>query len=188
MATGESLITTSSPRENLIQELRDHAYRRAFVQAHVGDSIAFQLKAMRLAQCMEQRDVAALLGNPKLQPMISRYENPDYGKYSVNTLLELADAFDVALIVHFAPFSELVDWDENPSSDRLCPPSFDRDEGLWGEGATSTSMLVLDTETSLSGHDLEADGGPVSTMGLAASETQESINVASEATVMEEAA
>jgi len=46
----------------------------------------------------------------------------------------------------------------------------------------------LDTETSLSGHDLEAEGGPVSSMDLAASETQESINVASEATVMEEAA
>ncbi|PYX70434.1 MAG: hypothetical protein DMG72_18780 [Acidobacteria bacterium] len=185
MATGQSLITTSSPRKNLVQELRDPFYRRAFIKAHAGDSIAFQLKAMRLARKMEQRDVAALLGNPKLQPMISRYENPDYGKYSVSTLLELADAFDVALIVHFAPFSELVDWDMTRSSETLNPVSFDEDEGLWGEGLTSTTAMLLDSENSQSGQELEPDDG-LETLGLATSGTQEEL--VSVGTTMQEAA
>jgi len=172
---------TSSPRERLIEELRDHAYRRAFVAAHAGDSIAFQLKGMRLERDMEQRDVAALLGNPKLQPMISRYENPDYGKYSVKTLLELADAFDVALIVHFAPFSELVDWDVTPSSERLNPSSFDQDEGLWGEGSTSTTTTLLDAENISGRQELGTDDDALETLGLATSGTQEElINVGRE--------
>jgi transcriptional regulator with XRE-family HTH domain len=173
MATGTSLSMTSSPREKLIEELRDHAYRRAFVEAHAGDSIAFQLKTMRLERGMEQRDVATLLGNPKLQPMISRYENPDYGKYSVKTLLELADAFDVALMVHFAPFSELVDWDLSASSEKLNPISFDGDEGLWGEGATSTASMMYKLDSS---HTEELESEPeVERVEVAADQTQEEV-------------
>lgn len=127
MASGELLDLRSAKKRELIAELRDKDYREGFVEAHVGDSIAFQLKAMRMSKGMDQRDVAGLLGNPKLQPMVSRYENPDYGKYSVSTLLELAKAFDVALVVRFAPFSELLDWDLDVSAGKLCPKSFVED-------------------------------------------------------------
>jgi transcriptional regulator with XRE-family HTH domain len=44
------------------------------------------------------------------QNSISRLENPFYGKHTITTLKRLARAFDVALVVRFAPFSELVDW------------------------------------------------------------------------------
>jgi transcriptional regulator with XRE-family HTH domain len=142
MVNGKS-SRTHSRRQRLINELRDKSYRDAFVEAHAGDSIAFQLKAMRLARDMGQRDVAGLLGNPDLQPMISRYENPDYGKYSVNTLLALARTFDVALVVHFAPFSELVDWDLSHETRKLVPSPFDKDDGLWGHiGGAFSSLLT----------------------------------------------
>ena len=83
--------------------------------------------------------MAAKLGNAKLQPMISRYENPDYGKYSVTTLLELARVFDVALVVRFAKFSELVRWDLHKTSATLQPASFASDVELLGMG-TETWM------------------------------------------------
>jgi hypothetical protein len=44
------------------------------------------------------------------QNAISRLERPDYGKATLTTLRRLAAAMDVALIVRFVPFSELVDW------------------------------------------------------------------------------
>jgi transcriptional regulator with XRE-family HTH domain len=175
MATGTSLSIPSSPRKNLIEELRDPEYRRAFVAAHAGDSIAFQLKAMRLARDLEQRDIATKLGNPALQPMISRYENPDYGKYSINTLLELAHAFDVALIVHFAPFSELVDWDFRPVAERMTPAPFDEDEGLWGEGNTATTEMILTPEFSPQGQLLEPYDGSSNSVELDAIQTKQAI-------------
>ncbi|GEM_PF-1632789 len=124
-----------SRKEQLLLDLRDSEYRRGFVEGHAKDTIAFQLRKLRKAKGWEQRDVAKGLGNPKLQPMISRYENPDYGRYSINTLLELASVFDVALVVRLAPFSELVEWDWSCDAGTLCPPSFDKDEGLIRIGA-----------------------------------------------------
>jgi len=41
----------------------------------------------------------------KAQPWISQIENPDYGKWSVATLLDCADAFDSDLEIKFRPFS-----------------------------------------------------------------------------------
>jgi transcriptional regulator with XRE-family HTH domain len=117
-------------RAKLLCELNDQEYRRGFVEGHATDTIAFQLRALRKARDLDQREVGERLGNPKLQPMISRYENPDYGRYSIKTLLELAAAFDVALIVRFAPYSELVEWDFASSPAQLAPPAFADDKRL----------------------------------------------------------
>ena len=89
---GKSL-STENKLTGLLSELQDRGYREAYVEAHAKDTIAFQLRQMRLAENWEQKDVAAKLGNPKLQPMISRYENPDYGKYSVTTLRIFSTVF-----------------------------------------------------------------------------------------------
>lgn len=132
MSTAETLPNVAD-RERLISQLKDANYRKAFVEAHAKDSIAFQLRMMRKAQGWDQGQLAGhALGDPKLQSMISRYENPDYGKYSLNTLLELAAAFDVALVVHFAPFSELLDWDAVPVEQKIIPKPFQKElsEGL----------------------------------------------------------
>lgn len=86
---------------------------------------------MREAEGWSQKKLAEkAFGDSKLQSMVSRLEDPDYGKYSVSTLLTLADAFDVGLVVRFAPFSELVDWDINKSGPTLDPPPFAKDEAL----------------------------------------------------------
>lgn len=108
---------------------KSREYRKAFVAAHVRNGIAFQLRAMRDARRWDQKEVARRLGNTRLQPVISRYENPDYGKFSVSTLLELAAAFDVALIVRFAPFREVIRWESGLSETSLNVPSFDEESG-----------------------------------------------------------
>jgi len=122
--------SNTNPKIDLLRELGDQEYRRGFVEGHAKDTIAFQIRQLRKAEGWEQRDLARELGNPKLQPMISRYENPDYGRYSITTLLELAAAFDVALVVRFAPFSELVEWDFNSTVQTLAPAKFSKDKRL----------------------------------------------------------
>ena len=144
---GKSL-STENKLTGLLSELQDRGYREAYVEAHAKDTIAFQLRQMRLAENWEQKDVAAKLGNPKLQPMISRYENPDYGKYSVTTLLELAKVFDVALVVRFAKFSELLRWDLHKDSETLQPATFGRDVELANMG-TETWMWRYEARTQI---------------------------------------
>jgi len=127
MSTPE-ILPNANPRENLVMELMKEEYRKAFVEAHAKDSIAFQVRMMRKARQWDQKELAErAFGDPKLQSMVSRYENPDYGSYSLNTLLQLASAFDVALVVHFAPFSELAEWDETPPEKKLVPKAFDEE-------------------------------------------------------------
>jgi transcriptional regulator with XRE-family HTH domain len=122
--------STTNPKLTLLEELGNREYRQGFVEAHAQDTVAFQIRQLRKANGWEQRDLADKLGNPKLQPMISRYENPDYGRYSITTLLELAKVFDVALVVRFAPHSELVEWDWKCNASTLAPPSYPKDTRL----------------------------------------------------------
>ena len=131
-----------NPEQKLVAELADPEYRHAFVEGHAKDTIAFQLKQLRKAKEWDQRDVARELGNEKLQPMISRYENPDYGRYSISTLLELAKVFDVALVVRFAPFSELVEWDLTSTPATLLPTSYTDDRQRIREIAARISRLL----------------------------------------------
>lgn len=114
----------------LLEEIKEPEYRRGLVEGHAKDTIAFQIRQLRKVREWEQRDLAKKLGNAKLQPMISRYENPDYGRYSISTLLDLAAAFDVALVIRFAPYSELIEWDLSSTRSTLCPPSYDEDRQL----------------------------------------------------------
>jgi transcriptional regulator with XRE-family HTH domain len=131
MANGTELSSNTSKRKNLVNELKDPIYRRAFIEAHAKDTIAFQLRQMRETRGWTQGELAVkAFDDPKLQSMVSRLENPDYGKYSVTTLLNLANVFDVGLVVRFAPFSEVVDWDLNKSGPTLDPPPFAQDIGL----------------------------------------------------------
>jgi transcriptional regulator with XRE-family HTH domain len=108
--------------------LKEFAYRHSWVEAYIKNGIAFQIRTMRKAKGWDQKELAEnALGKSELQSMISRYENPDYGKYSLRTLLDLAKTFDVGLIVRFAPFSELVEWEHAIPKTNLAVPSFDNE-------------------------------------------------------------
>jgi transcriptional regulator with XRE-family HTH domain len=131
MENGNESLSSTSSRKRLVNELKDPAYRHAFIEAHATDTVAFQLKRMREAKGWTQGELAVeAFGDAKLQSMVSRLENPDYGKYSVSTLVNLAKVFDVGLVVRFAPFSEVVDWDLNKSGPTLEPPPFAQDIAL----------------------------------------------------------
>ena len=133
----------TSDKERQIQDsLVSKEYREALAIEHVNTTLAIQIHKMRENRQWSQSDLANRLG--KHQETISQWENPDYGRYSISTLKELASAFDVALLVRFIPFSELVADMVNLSSVRLCPPSFDEERigAAIGIGITPLSNEV----------------------------------------------
>ncbi len=113
---------TSDKHAVLMESLRDPEYRYAFLDEHISQGLAFQIRALRDKNEWTQQQLADRTG--QRQEAISQLENPDYGRYSLTTLRKLAAAFNVALIVHFGPFSELVDWTLNLSQQKLAPADY----------------------------------------------------------------
>ncbi len=132
---------TSDKRTQIWESLKDKDYRQEFVSADVNTGLATQIHLTREDRAWTQEQLAQYVGNR--QETISQWENPDYGRYSLRTLLKLAEAFDVALLVKFVPFSELVDWAANLTSKHLAPPGFENDH-LQAPRSTSERMQASD--------------------------------------------
>ena len=95
--------------KQILNSLRDKAYRAMFVETQIEALIPFQIRAMRQKKGWTQKQLAERAG--MAQGRISVLESIDYeGVVNVKTLVKLADAFDVGLIVRFAPFSEVAEW------------------------------------------------------------------------------
>jgi len=105
----------------LFSKLANKKYRNLFVASQINKGIPFQMRALRAARKMKQSDLAILAGTT--QTVISRIENNGAGNLSVKTLLKLAEAFDVALVVRFEPIDNLIDWVDNLSQENLSPSS-----------------------------------------------------------------
>jgi len=148
-------------RKNLWESLKNRIFRREYVAENVRSGIAFQIKAMRNARKLSQSDLARLTG--KAQSAIARLEDPDYGKFSLQTLLEIADAFDVWLSVEFVSFSEGLRRTENRTSLALNAISFGDDRpGSSGALTTWTPMRILfklPPQTQSSGNPFEVFTG-----------------------------
>lgn len=103
----------------------DKEYRDAFVEANLRNGIAFQIRALRKHQGLSQRDLGEKMGKP--QNVISRLEDPDYGKLTLQTLLTLARTFDVGLIVRFVSYGQLAASLVDVSDEALAVPSFEEE-------------------------------------------------------------
>lgn len=122
------MITTSVKTQQIAASLDDKAYAHAFVDSEITTLLPFQIREMRKERKLSQAKLAEVTGQN--QKTISDFENPNYARYSLSSLKRLAEAFDVALIVRFAPFSELVDWAANLSPGKLRVPSRAKDKRL----------------------------------------------------------
>lgn len=119
-------MTMNDRNKKLIDRLKDKAYRDSFVVSHIYNGIAFQIKAIREQKEWTQKELGDHAGNMQ-QERISVLENPNNSSVTINTLRKIASAFDVALMVRFVPFSDLVKWDANLSAQALQVTSFDED-------------------------------------------------------------
>lgn len=109
--------------QKLFDKLRIRAYRRAYVGEHVRRGIAYQIRALREQRDWNQSKLAKALRKP--QSVVSRLEDPSYGKVTVQTLLEVANVYDVALQVRFVPFSSFLRITRDLSTASMQVPSFE---------------------------------------------------------------
>ena len=125
---------------NIYSKLEDPDYRQAFVASQINIGIPFQLRALLRATPWTQKQFAERAG--MLQPRISAMLKPGGAKFNIETLRRLAAALDVALIVKFAPFSELVRLAENFDPDGFSVPTFEQEKE--SQASTSSSAAAED--------------------------------------------
>lgn len=89
------------------------------MQTHVRSGIAYQIKALREKFSQSQDQFAGKTGKP--QSVISRLENTEYGKVTVQTLLDIATSLDVALLVRFVSYPEFLNRTSDMSTKALQP-------------------------------------------------------------------
>jgi transcriptional regulator with XRE-family HTH domain len=110
-------------KSSLVGELKDPQYRRAFVASQIRIGIPFQIRALRKARGMTQPQLAEAAGMS--QPRISEIETPGSRSLNLETLLRIADAFDIALEVRFLAFGEFIERSEKINPDSIAIEPFE---------------------------------------------------------------
>jgi transcriptional regulator with XRE-family HTH domain len=122
---------------------------------------------MRKSRNLSQEELASRVPNTT-QSMIARYENPDYGKFSLSTLIAIASAFDVGLLVRFVPYSEMVERVADLSPEALDADSYDQNGGLLQQRkVTAESPELLDPNNASTNpyQGIVIDQGPEASSG-----------------------
>jgi transcriptional regulator with XRE-family HTH domain len=125
---------------NMWRKFRSKKYRHAFVASQLKKGIPFQIGAMRKKLGWSQVQLAEASG--LTQGVISRAEDPDYGNLTLNTIARIAAGFDVAVVVRFVSFSNLVEWFENLSEETVQVPTFTEEDE-----AEERAAVALQSET-----------------------------------------
>lgn len=130
------------------------AYRDGFLETTTRGAIALQVRALRNKFRLTQEQFAEKTN--KKQSVISRLEDPDGSQPSVQTLLDVASACDVALVVRFVSYPELLiqTSDMTPAgleaetifesleNARVPQPSYNQSSGLYARFSGLPSALA----------------------------------------------
>jgi transcriptional regulator with XRE-family HTH domain len=109
----------NSTSSNAFQKLKDRARRRRFIANQIKNGFAFQVRALRKDRAMTQQELAGAAKTT--QTVISRIEKNGASNLNVKTLLKIADAFDVALVVRLVPIDQLISWVDGLSPSVMAP-------------------------------------------------------------------
>lgn len=104
----------------ILNQLPVKEFRDSYVSSHTKTFLAAQMKNLRGRRT--QKEFAKILNTT--QSVISRYEDPDYGQVTLQTLLDTASKLDVALIVRFSSFPDFFRVTSDYSSSTQEPDSF----------------------------------------------------------------
>jgi transcriptional regulator with XRE-family HTH domain len=127
---------SGSPFSNeLVCELTDEEFRHEYMMDRVRSYIAFQIRALREQRGWNQAELAKHAD--KTQSVISRLEDPDYGKLSLQTCLEIAIAYDLPLLVQFVEWDDWLSRMSSMSPSALRKRGFDADRLLKGRPVRS---------------------------------------------------
>src|SRR4051794_6666747 len=90
-------------RNEIMRNLEDPEFAKPYVEDALRRRIAHQIRALREAKGWLQSDLGEHMGKP--QANISRLEDADYGKWSLQTLFDTAHAFGLAPFFDFITYA-----------------------------------------------------------------------------------
>lgn len=106
---------------SLIEKFRDKSYRDSYIAGHTRRFLARQMRKFR--GDLSQSQFGDFLG--KRQTVVSRLEDPKYGKWTLQTLFDVAAKLNVAVIVRFVDIPTFIRLSEDMSDEASRPSSYD---------------------------------------------------------------
>jgi hypothetical protein len=111
----------ASRSERLLKRLSDKEYRDAYLGSRIRQFLAHQMRSFRGDR--SQSEFGKIIGQS--QSVISeRLESPSYGKWNLQTLLDIASKLDVALIVQFVDYPTFVKFTDEITEETVRPAAF----------------------------------------------------------------
>lgn len=168
---------------SLAVKLRSPGYRQAAVRANLFQGIAHQIRVNRERRGLTQSAFARKLGSP--QTVVSRLEDPAYGRFTITTLTKVAAAFDTGLLVKFVSFPKLFSECADKTPDGLYSPTYAESmSALAFVDKPYEALLTANVPLSLTLQDPSAyaiwswtvEPGVVRTVGTPAEQEPESID------------
>lgn len=138
--------------KRLTDKFRNKRYRDAYVDANVRRFLAQQMRSLR--GTMSQEEFGRVLGKP--QSVVSRFEDPAYGKFTLQTLLEIAASLDRAVVARIVDFPTFLRLTEDLSEEAMSPVAYDSNDldrfalGLLADGRNQGGGQQTETTVSAS--------------------------------------
>jgi transcriptional regulator with XRE-family HTH domain len=128
--------------EEFVGQLADKEMRDEFVADQIRTRIAALIRALREQEerGWTQTELGKRAGKP--QNVISRYEDPDYGKMSLQTLLEIAAAFDLPVWIDIPEWEDWFERIKDVPSSKTKRSSFDLEKLAGQARAAKTGALT----------------------------------------------
>lgn len=136
-------------------------YRDAYIESESLTFIAHQIRAIRDQRGWTQKQLADKMKTT--QAVISRLEDPSYGKYNVKTLLDICFAFDVGLELRFISTAKMliktfkpkltdreVESFETETKDKILSDFLPNNRGFTVTFASSPPLPILNVELTTS--------------------------------------
>jgi hypothetical protein len=115
-------LAISHRLRNLVTKFRDKPYRDSYIAGYSRRFLARQMRKFR--GDASQEEFGNLIG--KQQTVVSRLEDPNYGKWTLQTLFDVAAKLNVAVLVSFVDVPTfLKHTEENASEDAFRPLPYD---------------------------------------------------------------
>jgi hypothetical protein len=108
---------------SLVEKFRNRRYRHSYVASHTRRFLARQMRKFRGEK--SQSEFGHLID--KQQTVVSRLEDSAYGKWTLQTLFDVAEKLDLAVIVRFVDHATFLRFTENMTDQATVPSAYNQD-------------------------------------------------------------
>jgi transcriptional regulator with XRE-family HTH domain len=106
----------------LAKAFHDRGFRHGFINRQLKAFLAQQIRALR--GDMRQEDFGKLIGKP--QSVVSRLEKQADRQISIQTLIDIAEQLDIAVIIRFVDFPTFLKYTQDYTDEATAPAAFDQ--------------------------------------------------------------